>query len=296
MPIPLDLTMLARVHGGVARGGGAGNDTLGGTETSDLLSGYGGEGHDYLASGAGEDTMVGSEGDDTIFGGAGDDLLAGDALFYHTTRDTSQPGDAPADDQIYGGDGEDQIDGNGGNDTLWGDAGHDELRGMSGDDVPAGGLGNDVLYGGDGNDTLTGGADMDMLQGGRGDDVLNGGWDDVYKWSPGDGNDTIRGYRGEEGNSGDLIIDTPGSVIITIEEILAGLELGRVIATDEAAATSLFRRDIDGGMDDITVEDGRITFGDQVLNGTLTIRGETIVFNNIKSISLGGSSCWAARG
>ena len=57
-----------------------------------------------------------------------------------------------------------------------------------------------VLRGGDGNDVM-GGFDgqNNILIGGKGDDVITGNaGNDVYIWSPGDGNDTINDYRGHK--------------------------------------------------------------------------------------------------
>src|SRR3954452_18610211 len=53
--------------------GGAGNDTVNGSDGSDLL--VGGEGNDPLNGGAGDDRIVGDRGSDTMNGGAGDDTL-----------------------------------------------------------------------------------------------------------------------------------------------------------------------------------------------------------------------------
>lgn len=69
------------------------------------------------------------------------------------------------DDEVYSGNGDDTVSGNGGNDQLFGEAG------------------NDVLHGGDGNDELSGGSGRDRLIGGEGSDT--------YRFSTGDGVDTI---------------------------------------------------------------------------------------------------------
>ncbi|MET3611923.1 triacylglycerol lipase [Rhizobium aquaticum] len=53
----------------------AGNDTVNGTNGSDVL--YGGAGNDKLDGLAGNDFLYGGEGNDTLFGGGGNDLLNG---------------------------------------------------------------------------------------------------------------------------------------------------------------------------------------------------------------------------
>lgn len=61
-------------------------------------------------------------------------------------------------------------------------------------------IGNDldnILEGGLGNDTINGGGGNDIIDGGAGDDVLDGGAGiDTYKYSLGDGNDTINDTDG----------------------------------------------------------------------------------------------------
>jgi Ca2+-binding RTX toxin-like protein/subtilisin-like proprotein convertase family protein len=55
-----------------------------------------------------------------------------------------------------------------------------------------GGDGADTLIGGKANETIIGGRGNDVIQGGTGSDVLDGGQgDDIYKFSLGDGRDTI---------------------------------------------------------------------------------------------------------
>ena len=53
--------------------GGAGDDTVVGSDGPDLI--LGGEGNDILSGGAGDDRIVGDRGTDTMNGGAGDDTL-----------------------------------------------------------------------------------------------------------------------------------------------------------------------------------------------------------------------------
>lgn len=55
--------------------GGAGNDTLDGTNTSIQLIGNGGAGNDVLIGGSANDILTGGAGNDTLTGGAGDDYF-----------------------------------------------------------------------------------------------------------------------------------------------------------------------------------------------------------------------------
>jgi Ca2+-binding RTX toxin-like protein len=166
---------------------------LSATEGVDELHGYGTD-----------DNISGLGGTDTIYGYEGDDQLSGDA----------------GDDILDGGIGNDTLIGGSGNDTLRGSSGNDELSGDAGDDVLDGGTDNDTLLGGTGNDTLRGSSGDDILVGGLGNDTLSGGTgNDVYKFSLGDGQDTINNY------------DSSGSVdVLELQEgiALADVRLRRV--------------------------------------------------------------------
>lgn len=98
-------------------------------------------------------------------------------------------------DKLYGGDSNDTLKGGSGNDTLYGDMGKDKLYGGIGNDILYGGAGADSLYGESGNDKLYGGVGNDTLVGGAGKDTLTGGaGKDVFRYSNGDGDDTILDY------------------------------------------------------------------------------------------------------
>ncbi|MEB8385635.1 calcium-binding protein [Rhodobacteraceae bacterium KMM 6894] len=95
-----------------ASGSGTGDDTLQGTDGTNILRGYGG--NDRLHGRDGDDSLVGGDGDDSLYGGSGADTMRG-------------------------GDGADRFDGGGGSgtDLLYGNAGADVFhfdRG-EGDDV-----------------------------------------------------------------------------------------------------------------------------------------------------------------
>ena len=107
-----------------------------------------------IDGGAGNDTITGSELGDSIVGGSGGDTIHGqggrDILFGGTGADT-----------LKGGDESDELFGEDGADHLWGEAGNDILQGGTGDDNLEGGVGEDVLLGQEGDDDRDGGAGVD---------------------------------------------------------------------------------------------------------------------------------------
>ncbi len=194
-----------------AQRGGAGNDSLAGTDAPDILYGVGGDdtlvgagGNDTLNGGVGNDSLDGGDGRDRLDGGAGNDSLdGGDGI------DDLHGGDG--DDILNGGDGDDYVSdyssqsiglhGEAGNDTLNGGGGNDLLDGGTGDDRLNGDDGNDWLVGGDGRDTLDGGAGNDWLDGAAGDDRLDGGVGND-NLNGGEGNDSLYGGDGNDDLSG----------------------------------------------------------------------------------------------
>lgn len=83
----------------------------------------------------------------------------------------------------YGTTDPDNIPGTSGNDIIYGWASSGNASSTSG---------NDTLNGAAGNDQLFGGTDSDSLTGGKGNDTLNGrGGSDIYRYTLGDGIDTI---------------------------------------------------------------------------------------------------------
>jgi len=287
-PVLLDIEQLHAVIGGVVRHGGAGHDSVLGSDSTDLL--IGGTGDDTVDAGGGDDHVDGEWGDDSILAGAGNDTayggLGGDTISGGAGRDL-----------IFAGTGDDKVVGGTGNDTAWGDAGQDTLIGQDGDDDLAGGAGNDILQGdagddhltggagrdtllgGTGEDTILGGADSDDMRGGTGDDVLSGGsGDNIYRWVVGDGNDTIVG-----GPDRDILtIDSlPGEPPITLEEILNGIVLTPKVID---ASASLFDSITPAS---VSSSDVCVILSPSDVSGTLTIRGQTIAFTNISNIYLG---------
>ncbi len=203
-----------QIYRGFVFDGGAGADTVTGTEAGDTV--LGGSGADQLRMGAGNDFVLGESGDDILEGGAGNDWLEGgthqDLIYGGTGEDTINGG--AGFDLIFGGAGHDRIDGgeqadnlfgDAGNDTILGGGGLDRLFGCSGDDLMRGeagtdalfgGRGDDTLEGGDGNDILIGHAGFDVLNGGAGNDILIGSFNaDVFIFAGQFGSDQIRDFE-----------------------------------------------------------------------------------------------------
>lgn len=214
-----------------------GNLTLIGTPDDDTLIGQNGD--DVLDGGAGADTMLGGYGNDTYsvddtgdvvteYVDEGDDLV-NSAVTYRLTENVEHltltgveaidgtgnalsnilTGNAAANvlsgdaghDTLRGMAGDDTLHGGAGNDRLFGNRGNDTLQGMAGNDRLHGGRGNDRLRGMAGNDTLYGGRGNDGLWGMAGNDSLTGGQgNDTYRFSRGDGADTINDYDAMDAN------------------------------------------------------------------------------------------------
>jgi Ca2+-binding RTX toxin-like protein len=96
--------------------------------------------------GAGDDTLLGSDGDNFLDGGAGEDEIDGAG-----GNDYLRGGSGG--DTIYGNDGNDWIEGGDGPDGLMGEAGADAIFGGRGEDWIEGGEGADVMTCGDDADT-----------------------------------------------------------------------------------------------------------------------------------------------
>jgi Ca2+-binding RTX toxin-like protein len=146
LPNKIDITENIRFETSMVRPfvGGAGNDTIYGSDLNDYI--WGGEDDDKIWGGDGDDFLVGWSGNDTIWGGTGDDtIILGIPIFG---------GDVGTTNYAYGESGRDTIYGGAGNDTI------------------LGGAGNDVIDGGDGNDVIEGGDDSDILRGGSGNDQI----------------------------------------------------------------------------------------------------------------------------
>jgi Ca2+-binding RTX toxin-like protein len=173
--------------------GGAGNDTITGTDGPDILKG-----------GAGDDTMVwnGDDGSDFVEGGADTDTVeingtASDETYTVATvgvrtvaaRISDDPFDIDFADvevlrlnTLAGADTVDASSLTGANVSL-------EINAGDGNDILTGGAGSDFLHGDGGDDTIVGGKNpagsFDRLFGDAGNDTII--------WNDGDGNDLVEG-------------------------------------------------------------------------------------------------------
>ncbi|HRX36135.1 MAG TPA: calcium-binding protein [Aestuariivirga sp.] len=209
--------------------GGGGDDSLYGSQKSDIL--IGGGGRDYLFGDAQNDVLVGGRGGDYLYGGDGADQILGGIGADYLKGDNGS-------DLIHGEEGDDTLIGGAGDDQLFGDYDNDWLEIDDGNDLLDGGDGQDTLYGGSiagvltidlrittAQDTTSAGMDTivnietvygtngfgdvifgnnqgNNLYGYGGDDQLFGLAGDDYL-SGGDGNDTARGGNGVDGLNGD---------------------------------------------------------------------------------------------
>jgi Ca2+-binding RTX toxin-like protein len=196
--------------------GGAGVDTISGSDGPDLIQG--GEGNDVLSGGGGDDRIVGDRGGDAMNGGAGDDTLVWnngdgtDVVNGDAGRDDVEVNGAPAAGDAF------TVQPNGARIkfertnlvTFSLDIGSAETlhaNGLGGDDTIAiGDVGSYAVTasGGSGNDTLTGGPSADTLLGGSGDDTINGGGGlDVVQGDDGDDTVDIRDNTADVARGGD---------------------------------------------------------------------------------------------
>lgn len=193
--------------------GGAGDDTITGDGTANMLDGQdgrdlidGGDGFDTIYGRAGNDTLSGGLDGDTIAGGAGDDsidagggydtlVLSGNLSDYtvqalgnglYSVIDTRPGGDgvdifsqveeitfADVTRGLWSLTGPIQIVLSGGPDTYHGTAARERIYGLAGDDWLTGGQEEDQFIGDAGNDTLDGGGPNDPTN----QDDLNFVWD-----------------------------------------------------------------------------------------------------------------------
>jgi Ca2+-binding RTX toxin-like protein len=201
--------------------GGAGADTINGSDGPDLL--LGGEGNDVLNGGGGDDRIAGDRGNDTMNGGTGDDTLVWnngdntDVLNGDNGRDDVEVNGAPAAGDAFtiqpngaritfdrpnlvpfsldiGSSETMHANGLGGDDSITvGDAGRFAVTGSggSGNDTLIGGSSSEHFLGGSGNDTINPGGGLDVVSGDDGNDQVNvrDGKADVARG--GDGNDSV---------------------------------------------------------------------------------------------------------
>jgi Ca2+-binding RTX toxin-like protein len=196
--------------------GGAGNDTITGSEHNDRL--IGGDNDDDVSGSAGNDTIVWNPGDDTDRneGGAGDDTIevnggggpetftvkpsatAGRVDFARVPPTPNPPGNFALD---IGTSERLDLNMNGGDDTVTADAGLDalgfklDMDGGAGNDSIDGGDGGDLLKGGDGDDRIVP-DDNPSATGGARDDARGDAGNDTIVWNGGDDDDINEGGDG----------------------------------------------------------------------------------------------------
>jgi Ca2+-binding RTX toxin-like protein len=183
--------------------GGAGADTVSGSDGPDLL--LGGEANDVLSGRGGDDRVVGDRGTDTMNGGAGDDTLVwnngdgSDVANGDAGRDDVEVNGAAAAGDIFtvqpngarikfertnlvpftidiGSSETMHANGLAGDDTISvGDVGAYEVTasGGPGSDILTGGGSSETFLGGSGNDTINPGGGLDVVSADDGDDQVN---------------------------------------------------------------------------------------------------------------------------
>ncbi|ESQ88930.1 hypothetical protein ABAC460_14205 [Asticcacaulis sp. AC460] len=177
---------------------GAGNDSLTGTSSANVING--GAGNDTILGGGGADTMNGQAGDDYIWaslgtpesldGGAGTDTLntslyTGNYLVNLVTGATNFATELFVNfENLISGSGNDTLVGTGGANSIDGGAGNDDIDANGGNDTVDGGAGDDYLHstgagaktytGAGGNDTVGGNFSYNSaFDGGAGTDLLD---------------------------------------------------------------------------------------------------------------------------
>ncbi|MDD3483404.1 calcium-binding protein [Azovibrio restrictus] len=183
-----------------------------------------------------------------------------DTLYGYATADTISGG--AGNDSIYGKAGDDLLRGDGGRDYLYGEAGNDTLEGGADDDTLYGGEGSDVLRGEEGNDVLYGGGGSDVLIGGVGNDYLHGQeGNDIYRFSRGDGQDSVSDYDTSAGNK-DVIELGAGISTSDVRITRSGdyMILNIVGSTDKVTVSNYFYNDGDSAylIEEIRFADGTV--------------------------------------
>ncbi|MDC5118157.1 hypothetical protein NRA41_08760 [Acinetobacter baumannii] len=204
--------------------GTKGNETINGFVSNDIINGL--EGNDTLNGNAGNDTLNGGAGDDRLYGGTGNDLTVGgtgnDWLASGSGDDTYQFSKGDGNDTIndYSGKNTIQITDVSAKDITFTTNANNELviNYSATDSITLKAYINNYILsdgvvqtyqqfltgktatwnGTDNADNFSGTLPNDVITGGKGNDTLNGReGDDTYRFSLGDGIDTINGdYSG----------------------------------------------------------------------------------------------------
>ncbi|MBY6189641.1 hypothetical protein KUV22_04330 [Microbulbifer agarilyticus] len=246
----ISLMNIARIDGA------AGNDTIYGSSTADVI--VGGAGSDRLYGEDGDDRFlltVGDTGYDRYEGGEGDDWLLG-TVTDDIIRLSVFSGDARV-EVIDGDGGMNQIVGGTANNTfdfsetqlvsidlIDAGAGNDTVKGTETADVIYGGIGSDLVYGNGGADIFhvtLGDTGFDHYQGGEGIDRLLGtNADDEIRLSVFSGNgrvEIVDGGAGSNrivGTTGNNTFDFSETQLLNIAEIDTGVGNDTVYGTEGA--------------------------------------------------------------
>ena len=228
-----------RLHGGTTLSltdGGGGNDIISGQDTliggdgNDRITssdgareGGGDTGDDLIQAGEGDDTIVTAKGNDTISGGSGNDIISTSgqedgppSVGFFTTVDAGDGHDRvtlerPANVTLGGGDDRLYFTSDERSEfraVIFGSAdagaGRDWIQVMPGAHVDR--SRGFKFSGGDGADTLIGSTGKDVISGDGGNDVIygNSGNDSLYG---GAGDDSLRGDRGSDRLDGEAGLD-----------------------------------------------------------------------------------------
>jgi Ca2+-binding RTX toxin-like protein len=183
--------------------GGAGADTINGSDGPDLI--IGGEDNDVLNGGGGDDRIVGGPGSDTMNGGVGDDTLVwnngdgSDVINGDAGSDDVEVNGSPTAGDVFtvhpngarikfdrtnlvpfmldiGSSETMHANGLGGDDTVTvGEVGSYSVTasGGPGNDALTGAGSSETLLGGSGNDTIDPGGGIDFVSGDAGDDMID---------------------------------------------------------------------------------------------------------------------------
>lgn len=192
-------------------------------------------GNDEMNLGGYSDFALGYDGNDTIRGGFGNDDINGNK----------------GDDNVVGQTGNDMVRGGQGNDYVSGDDGNDIVNGNIGNDIVNGGDGADWVFGGQDDDQLYGGAGSDLLSGDKGNDTLYGAeGSNVFAFALESGYDLIADFVIGQDKllisaalksssaaalasvsyaGGNAMIDLGQGVVITLQQIGAGLTLDQFV-------------------------------------------------------------------
>lgn len=273
-----------------------GDDTIVGTEASDIL--LGGAGNDTLSGEAGDDLLIGGSGDDTYLFASGDGLdtiqdsegantllFTGDITFSQVASGLLKSGD---DLVLIVNDGVDEVTiedffviGESSIQTIEFETGGsitaEQLFSAFGITMPTSVDSDfDAYYEGDNsantltgdttNDSLSGFGGDDTLEGGEGDDLLVGGYgDDTYLFALGDGQDTID-------NSGGGTDTLRFTGTITFSDVASGLLKSnddlmlQVSGTTDQVTISNFFLGGDYSIDVIEFESGGSLTADQIFS------------------------------